>query len=277
MNLPETHSDLPLFTRRAGDAGPTVVCLHSSTATNGQWRALVTALAIRTQVVAPDFHGHGRSPAWPDGRAPSLQIDAQAVQALLPAEGDLHVVAHSYGAAVAMQVVMNLRRTQPGRVRSLSMYEPVAFGVLHALAPSSPALAEITDIAERVARLCGEQDYAEAAREFLCYWGGPDAWTVLTEEQRAAAAERIRAIPLHFASLFASRWTAQELQQLDIPVLLLHGARTRASARGVADLLGAHLPHVQRMEIAGAGHIGCMTHEAQVNAAILAHLSAHGA
>ena len=43
--------------------------------------------------------------------------------------GPAHLVGHSYGAYVALLVA----RSVPSQVRSLALYEPVAFGVLDAV------------------------------------------------------------------------------------------------------------------------------------------------
>jgi pimeloyl-ACP methyl ester carboxylesterase len=262
-----------LFARTLGTTGPTVLCLHSSTGSQGQWRGLSAALAGLARVITPDLHGHGRSPAWPAEQAPSLRIDATAAARLLPAEGGVHLVAHSYGAAVAMQVALD----HPERVRSLALYEPVAFGVLVAMAPPGPALSEITAIANQVARLSAQGQLAEAAEAFVCYWGGPDAWARMSEAQRESVAGRIGTIPLHFEALFGAAWTADRLSALRMPVLLMNGSRTRASARQVAELLGTTLPHARRLEVPGAGHLGPMTHEVVVNEALIGHLQACGA
>lgn len=264
---------LPLFARTQGAGGSTVMCLHSSTGSHGQWRGLVAALAEQACVITPDLHGHGRSPAWPAQAPVSLRVDAGAAARLLPAGGGVHLVAHSYGAAVAMQMALD----QPGRIASLTLYEPVAFGVLHAMAPESEALAEISAIAHQVARLSAAGRLADAANAFVCYWGGPTAWAQMSDAQRDSVAARIATIPLHFEALFGAAWTAARLRPLRMPVLLMHGSRTRHSARHVAELLGTALPQAQRLEVAGAGHLGPMTHETVVNTAVVAHLRALGA
>lgn len=272
MKTAATTTDLPahLFARQQGEGTPTVLCLHSSTGSHGQWRGLMAQLAGRATVLAPDFHGHGRSPAWPTSGDATLQVDAQAVARLMPDEGGVHLVAHSYGAAVALQIALS----HPERVCSLTLYEPVAFGVLHAMAPESDALAEIAAIASRVARLSAEGRPAAAADAFVCYWGGPNAWSGMGEPQRESVASRIGTIPLHFEALFGAQWGPAHLRTLQMPVLLMNGSRTRQSARHVAELLGSALPRVKRLGITGAAHLGPMTHETAVNEAIVGHLLA---
>lgn len=192
-----------------------------------------------------------------------MQVDAQAVSALIEAahpQRGVHLVGHSYGGAVAMQIALN----HPQRVRSLTLYEPVAFGALRALAPGDRSLTEITDVAHSVRALVQRGETDEAAARFVSYWGGEPAWTSLSASQRATVAQRMPNVPRHFDACFAAAWGRDELARLVMPTLLLHGARTRAPARRVAELLAQALPQVQHHELAGAGHLGPMTHEATV-------------
>ena len=271
---PSHFSTAALFARKQG-AGDTVVCLHSSTGSHAQWRDLAEALAARCEAITPDLHGHGRSPAWPADAANSLHVDAHAASALLPDADDgfaasgVHLVGHSYGGAVALQIALR----EPRRVRSLTLYEPVTFGLMHR---GDTALGEIEDIAGSVEALVRRGDLDGAARVFVSYWGGATAWEAMGPAQRTAVIARIVTVPRHFAALFRATWSTRLLACLTMPVLLVHGAATRAPARRVADLLGDALPHAQRIEIAGAGHLGPMTHASAVNEAMLNHLQANG-
>jgi pimeloyl-ACP methyl ester carboxylesterase len=71
-------------------------------------------------------------------------------------------------------------------------------------------------------------------------------------------------VPRHFDACFAARWHRGLLARLSMPILLMHGSQTRTPARRVTELLSYALPHALRREVAGAGHLGPMTHESQV-------------
>lgn len=251
----------PLSARTQG-AGDLVVCLHASAGTHAQWQALSQVLSTRWQVLSPDLYGHGRSPAWPHGAANSLHVDAQAVIALMEStsphldQRGVHLVGHSYGGAVAMQIALR----HPKRVRSLTLYEPVAFGLLRELAPRDPSLAEITDIAHTVRGLMLRGATDEAAAHFIGYWGGDGAWGALSATQQATVAARMAHVPRHFDACFSARWSRPLLQRLSMPILLMNGTHTRAPARRVAELLAHCLPHAQHGSVDGAGHMGPITH-----------------
>jgi pimeloyl-ACP methyl ester carboxylesterase len=252
---------------RTQGAGDLVVCLHSSAGTHAQWQGLANTLSRHWQVLLPDLHAHGQSPQFPDTLMNALHADAQAVAELMEttqpqlAERGVHLVGHSYGAAVALQIALR----QPERVRSLCLYEPVAFGVLREFAPRDPALLEITDVAHTVRGLLLRGEFDQAAAHFIRYWGGEASWDPLAAAQRDAIACRMPAVPRHFDACFTARWHKSLLARLTMPILLMHGSQTRTPSRRVAELLAHALPNVLRAEVPGAGHLGPITHEATVN------------
>ena len=263
-----------LFARTEGQAGAAVVCLHSSTGSHAQWRGLARQLARHCRVTSFDLHGHGRSPDWPDGSETAghtLLVDAQAVIAHMHAEPGIHLVAHSYGAAVALQIALR----HPKWVKSLTLYEPVVFGMIQRLAPGDAALAEIEAVASGARERVARGELADAAALFVDYWGGAGTWRGLGAAQQAVVMSRIATVPHHFDATFAATWGRETLSRLTMPTLLMYGSQTRASARRVADLLGALLPQVRRYKIDGAGHLGPVTHDALVNREIAAHLEQH--
>lgn len=260
-----------LFARTEGQAGAAVVCLHSSTGSHAQWRGLASQLARRCRVTSFDLHGHGRSPDWPETAGRTLLVDAQAVIARMHAEPGIHLVAHSYGAAVAMQIALR----HPKWVRSLSLYEPVVFGMIQRLAPGDAALREIEAVAAGLRERVARGELADAAALFVDYWGGAGSWRGFDAAQQAVVMSRIGTVPNHFDATFAATWGRETLSRLTMPTLLVHGSETRASARRVAELLAALLPQVQRREIDGAGHLGPITHDVFVNREVVAHLDRH--
>ena len=124
---------------RAASAAPqSVVLLHSSASSSRQWRPLMQALPASLRVHTIDLHGHGERAPW-HGPAPLTLADDAALADAVMTHGDVHLVGHSYGAAVALKLALR----HPERVRSLVAYEPVlmAWLVEHdAQAPATQAL-----------------------------------------------------------------------------------------------------------------------------------------
>lgn len=240
----------------------TVVLLHSSASSARQWQALVAQLQPRLRCLAIDLHGHGTQGNWPGHRPLSLADEAELVAAELGHDvGNVHVVGHSYGAAVALKFAAQY----PGRVRSVVAYEPVLFRLLIDDACSRCEAEEALALGEGV-RLRLAQGRAEAAAEhFISYWSGADAWLGLSPARREVVALRMPCVSWHFEALYHEPLGLKQLAQLRMPMLFLTGARTTAIARRIGELLRAALPGAGHEVLPGLGHTGPITHAAQVN------------
>ena len=85
-------------------SGQPVVLLHASASSSAQWQGLTRALESRFRVLVPDLHGHGGSVPWRGPGPLTLADEAAIVTALADRVGEpVHLVVHSYGAAVALR------------------------------------------------------------------------------------------------------------------------------------------------------------------------------
>ncbi len=257
---------LRLHARQSG-RGPAVICLHASGSSSAQWRDLGAELARDHTVIAPDLLGHGRSPAAIGAGDNALAQDVALVAALAAEHDAVHLVGHSYGAAVALRVAL----VQPARVRSLALYEPVVFGALRTHAEDESLWQEVTQTGRTIALRARQRQVLAAGRCFIDYWSGAGRWRALAWERQWAIARRMPAIVGHFESLFAWRAGA-DLGRLLQPVLLMQGKHTRRVAARVALRLADLLPQAMSSVIAAAGHMGPLTHAGAVNAEVLRFL-----
>jgi len=264
MTLPaHTAPAVRLHSITAG-AGPTVACLHSSGSSSSQWRRLIESAQADFRCVAFDFHGHGRSPEFA-GAEYELRCESDAVLAALPPSSEpVHLVGHSYGGAVAIDLAVR----QPGRFASVTVFEPVLFALLP---PASAEFREITSVGLAIVRAAHAGDLDAAAGAFVDYWNGAGAWRRLPGEQQARVRERIAPVARHFEALFADPLPFDRLRALRVPTLVLVGDQSPAPARAVSQRLGA-LSFVTVQTLAGVAHMGPITHPDQVNPRIARHL-----
>ena len=160
----------------AGTGDP-VVLLHSSLSSKSQWAALAERLAPRFRVIALDLCGYGDD-AMPAASKPftlddEVRFVADRVDRLVSPHVRVHVVGHSYGGLVALRLAQRSR----GRVASLTLYEPMAFGMLD---PDDATLVEIRRIAESVPRLVAAGLPRHAAELFVDFWSGTGAYRRLS-------------------------------------------------------------------------------------------------
>ena len=259
-----------LFCREAG-AGTSVVCLHSSASSSGQWRALMDRLGRRFRVIAVDLYGSGKTVAWPQDQPMHLDDEIALLRSVFQAAGDrFHLIGHSYGGAVALKAAL----THQDRLISLVLYEPVLFSVLMANAPQSDAAREIVAVRDDTIRLVDEGNLNASAERFVDYWTGDGAWAAIPEPRRPAIAEAMRAVKPEWHALFHESTPLGAFAEIDVPTLFLTGTGSKASALAVARLLTKVLPRVRVQEIEGVGHMAPVTHPERINPLIERFLEA---
>ena len=252
-------------------AGTPVVLLHSSGMSSRQWRSLAARLAPSHRVLAPDFVGTGKNPLWDDSVPFHYGLDVAAVGRLLDGvEGPAHLVGHSYGGLIALAVA----RTWPERVRSVAVFDPVAFGVLHDPADE----AGLADLRQAEAQpvftdeaLGGSEAWMQS---FIDYWNGPDAWRSLASPTQEQFLRVGRTVFREVMSLMADRTGVASYAAMTAPTLLLAGERSPTAARRVTEVLRAALANARREVVPGAGHMGPLTHGPIVDGLIARHIDA---
>jgi len=252
------------FFREAG-TGPGVVCIHSNASTSGQWRGLMDLLSPRFHVLAPDCYGSGKSPEWPSDRVIRLSDEVAFLEPVLARAGSpLALAGHSYGAAVALIAAM----ANPGRVRSMALYEPTLFALIDADAPEPNDADGIRNAVADAAIALDQGNREAAAERFIDYWMASGSWKQTPENRKPPIAASVVNIRRWAHALFTQSTPLAAFRSLEIPVLYMVGKRSTASARGVARLLTRALPQAEVLEFDDLGHMGPITHPDPVNEAI---------
>lgn len=251
--------------------GEVVVLLHSSGMSGAQWRRTAEPLVRGgARTIVPDLLGSGRSTPWPEGKPFGFDLDLEVVEGLLQQIGrPVHLVGHSYGGHVALRAAS---RT-PGRVLSLTLYDPVSVGVLDRDPErDGDALAEMPNLA--LGWGASEADHAAWRRGFVEYWSGAEAWSRLREATRAEMMRVGWVICAGARSLVADRTGIEAYRSLTAKTVLVTGERSPLAARRIVARLGEVIPGARVERLAGAAHMGPLTHVEPWNQILTAHLAA---
>lgn len=247
-----------------------VIALHCSGSDARQWRQLGERIGPRWELLTPEHYGCMDTGPWTGTHAFTLADEATRTIALIDAtDRNVHLIGHSYGGGVALHAAL----MRPNRVETLTLYEPSAFHLLRQIHAGTDALAEISAIA----RLTGDGvmtgDYQRAAAAFIDYWGGSGAWAAMRPVLQTALMRWLPKAPLEFAALIGARAEASDYARLRGSTLIIRGEHAPGPTRLIAEALPALLPNARLAVVAGAGHMGPLTHASEVNAIICRHLA----
>jgi pimeloyl-ACP methyl ester carboxylesterase len=249
-------------------AGETVLLLHGSAASGAMWRPMMAALRPLYRVVAPDLIGYGKSAPWSGRHEFSAADEAKALRALLPCCGEpYHLVGYSYGGLVALCLALS----NPVRVRTLTLIEPVFFAALRH-AGRHGAYRQVDDVGQQFRARMARQDRAAALRGFVEFWSGAGAWARLPEPARSAMLAMTGKIALDWQAAFGFDPDMNHLTLLAGRTALVRGDRSPEPMRHLVDGLHALLPGSTHTVVPGADHLLPLTHAGALTAHILAQL-----
>lgn len=248
-----------------------VIALHSSAAGPRQWDAWREHLAAGLRWSAPALMGYADDNPWHADTPVSLAEEARRLEPLLArggqgdggAEGGVHLLGHSYGGAVALELALR----HPGRVLSLTLYEPVRFGVLR-MPDTQASWRAVLELGQAVREHVRARRLHEAAALFVGYWNGAQAWEHCTPRRREAIAACMPKVDAEFGALFDDALPLSAVGSLRMPVRLLVGGDSPAPMQHVARRLAAAFPNASLQRLDGLGHMGPVTAPARVAAAV---------
>ena len=193
----------PIFYRDVG-AGSPLLLIHGSFS-NGPttWARQMEEIRHYHRLIVVDRRGHGQSPAEP--RPYTIAGDALDVleAAGRAGGGEIHVVGHSYGGMVALEMA----RIEPHRIRSLHLIEPPYLSLM-------PEDSDVSSVIEqgksifRNAAIVGPEGTATAFMEMLI---GSAALADLRRESGLAGhrargrPDRLRAVPCRLSNRIIGR------------------------------------------------------------------------
>jgi pimeloyl-ACP methyl ester carboxylesterase len=178
-----------------------------------------------------------------------------------------HVVGHSYGALVALQLALDA----PGRVATLSLLEPAARGI--------SGSAAVAAALQPVIAAYRSGDTAVAVDGFLRHVCGDDYRPTLEQVVPGAFAEALGEADLFFQAEMAAvqqfTFGPEQARQVRQPVLNVVGASSARRFIEGGTLVQSWFPNAERLTIPAAGHLLMIQNPAAVADGLKAHFSRH--
>ncbi len=245
---------------QAEEGSVPILFLHCSSGSHRQWLPLAKTLQSDYRTFLPDFIGYGKSSRWPADKPYDPLFDVQLILKFFElAQQPLHIVAHSYGAAMALEAA----KLQPEKVKSLCLIEPVSFHFLK-YGQRETEWQEVLCLAKAVQSAAEQGQHKKAARRFMQYWLGWSGWLLMPKRVKQYTIETINKVKHEFWAFEQFNFEVEAYYNIHIPTQLIVGDSTRQTAKAVIEVIDEVLPNSHVEHIDKAGHMSPFTHQAQV-------------
>ena len=249
-----------------------MLLVHGSLADYRAWASQIAPFAAANNTIAVSLR-HCYPERW-DGTSGDFTIgrhaDDPAAFIAGKSLGKVHLVGHSRGGAVAIQLALR----HPALVGGLVLADP---GGLEDLLPdTSEGRRMAGESATMFAQLrddLARGDVSRAAHAFVDGLGGAGAWDRRTPSQKQMLLDNIATGP---ACAERPRWTRRDLATLAGPILLVTGARSpRRYSLMLAEMKRCNAQVTGLVAIADAAHAMNRENPAAFNRAVLEFLAEH--
>ncbi len=259
-------------------SGPALVFVHGSTNDYRIWSRQAEQFSGQYRVITYSRrHDYPNDNPAVDGY--SAKEDAEDLAGLIAKLelGQVHIVAHSYGALATLFLLQD----HPNLVKAAVLAEPPAVPLLRAY-PPSPAIGRAME-ADVQNKLVAPMSAAFRAgdgvggmRAFMDYVVGPGFYMQLPESERRLGLENAREWDVIFTrgELFPPM-NPEQVRLIRTPVLLLAGSETNAFLLMIHETLRTLLPNVEEAILEGAPHPMFSTHAEASERAVRAFLERH--
>jgi pimeloyl-ACP methyl ester carboxylesterase len=253
-------------------SGLPVVLIHGSVSDYREWSKQMKALARHYRVIAYSrrYHWPNTVPGTEADGSRELQVNdlASIIRALKLAP--VHLVGHSYGGAIALQLALR----HPELVRTLVVAEPGVGGVLANTTETEAARKEGQAIQDMMKRAFASGDAERIVRTYAAQVA-PGVFEKAKPEVRQMLLDNVLAFHLDFSSRRLP-FTCDDARRITTPALVFAGERSTPGLQLIAKTLAGCLKEARFVRIPNATHWIPHDQPQKFNTALLAFLGQHG-
>ena len=237
-------------------SGHRVILLHSTVATNRQWKKLIELLSTDYNLVAPNLFGYGGTESWNSDKPQTLKDQAEIIRQFIPTDGKrFSLVGHSFGGTVAMMAAKLFRH----QLNRLILIEPNPNYLLR-------DMGKIKEFNEIVAlRNCiktnGANDNWEiAAKVFADYFNGDGAWNTMDRDRRVKFINALKPNYHEWDPVINEQTSIDDWKSyLPENTTVLSCKKTINSISGIIQILRSNMENWNFIEYEEGGHMAALT------------------
>lgn len=249
-----------------GEGAP-LVFVPGSFSTGASWRNISTPLSERYRTITTSLSGYGATQERRKPHGAHMQDEMDVLEAVLAqANAPAHLVAHSFGAWVALALAMHRKP----RLLSLTLLEPTAFNLL--MSAGETALnAQVHAMTDcyRAAWQGGDQ---RAVRHVIDFYGGAGTFDAYPPAVQDKVITQTPINILDWDSGYAEVPAPQDFASVNVPTLVICGNASHRAMQRCNQLLVDYLPQAQLMALDGANHFMIVTHAADLTQRVDQHI-----
>lgn len=251
--------------------GQAIVFVPGSFSTGSSWRNINTPLSERYRTITTSLSGYGKTQERRRPGGTHIEDEMDVLDAVLnKADAPVHLVAHSFGAWVALALAI---RRQP-KLLSLTLLEPTAFNLLD-VGGESVLNQEVHAMTNRYMTewQSGNQQAVRHVVDFYGQAGTFDSWP--PEVQQKVISQTPINI-LDWKTGYADSTKLADLSAVKVPTLVVCGSLSHMAMQRCNQLIVDYLPQAKIMTLDGANHFMVATHASELTHAIEQHIRAVG-
>jgi pimeloyl-ACP methyl ester carboxylesterase len=249
--------------------GPTIVLVPGSCSTGAAWRPVIATWSGQFRCVTTSLLGYGGTAERRTAGDADISHEAEILESVVrKADSHVHLVGHSFGGLVALEVALRCRVP----LASLVILEAPAVGMLRECGEHVHYRAFSQMAESYFAAFDGGN--AKAIAAMIDFYGGAGTYASWPLRVRAYAVETTPVNILDWASAYGFAPSAAALAVLQIPTLMVWGGKSNPAVQRANALLGECINGSALATIDDAAHFMIATHPNTVGRLIAQHV--HG-